>query len=151
MFIREESIHIEAPTEAVYDYLSDIRRHPEWAAQKLSMREIEGGRLESIMTLWPLKVRSVIHIETAERPRRFVYVSEDELSTPHRWRFDITPESGGSRVKFSMERMTNPLLVRIMQPALMWPIFGHPGMLNGLRNIKRTLERETQPAASNPS
>lgn len=140
MFRRDESVHIEASPEAVYDYIADIGRHPEWAAQKLVMRPLGDGRFESLMKMGGLKAVSVIHVETAKRPGTFVYVADDNVSGPHRWRFDITPAGGGSDVKFTLERMHEALLFRLLQPVVMFPLIGHPGMVKGLRNIKRTVE-----------
>lgn len=152
MFVREKSIHIEASPEAVYDYVSDIGRHPEWAKQKLIMRPLGDGRFESLMTMGALKAVSVIHVEKADRPRTFVYVADDNVSGPHRWRFDITPQSGGSNVKFTLERMHEALFIRLLQPVVMFPLIGRPGMLKGLANIKRTLEAKPNPAgAPSPS
>ena len=31
MFVKRKTITIDAPPEAVYDYVSDISRHTEWA------------------------------------------------------------------------------------------------------------------------
>jgi hypothetical protein len=151
MFMREESVHIEASPEAVYDYVSDIGRHPEWAAQKLLMQPLGDGRFESTMHMWPLKAVSVINIETAERPRTFVYVADDNVSGPHRWRFDITPDSGGSNVKFTLERMHEGLFMRLVQPVIMFPLIGRPGMVTALRNIKGTIEGATREPNVAPS
>lgn len=140
MFKRDETVHVDASPEAVYDYISDIGRHPEWAAQKLAMRPLGDGRFESVMWMGPLKAVSVIHVETAQRPRTFVYVADDNVSGPHRWRFDISSESGGSSVKFTLERMHDAFFMRLMQPVCMFPLIGHPGMIKGLSNIKRTVE-----------
>src|SRR5579864_7952525 len=125
MFAREETIHIDASPEAVYDYLSDIGRHPEWAAQKLVMRPLGDGRFESSMTMGAMKARAVIHVDAAEPPRTFVYTADDNVSGPHRWTFDIKPEGAGSTVTLRMERMHDGLLLRILQPIVMWPLIGH--------------------------
>jgi len=141
MFAREETIHIEASPEAVYDYISDISRHPEWANQKLVMQKAGDGRFESHMTMGLLKARAVIHVEVAERPSKFAYVADDDVSGPHRWHFDIAPDAGGSTVTFGLERMHEQFPFTIMQPILLFPLIGHPGMKKGLARIKATLER----------
>lgn len=152
MFAREEWIRIDASPEALYDYISDIGRHPEWAAQKLLMRPLGDGRFESVMAMGALKAVSVIHVEAADRPRTFVYVADDNVSGPHRWRFDIKPDGAGSKVTFGMERMHERVFMRLLQPVVMFPLIGHPGMLTALRNIKRTVESADAKAsaASNP-
>ena len=141
MFAREESIHIEASPEAVYDYISDIGRHPEWANQKLVMRSLGDGRFESLMTMSAMKARAVIHVELAERPRRFVYVADDDVSGPHRWHFDVSSDATGSTVRFGIERLHEKFPFTLMQPILFFPLIGRPGMRKGLARIKATLER----------
>lgn len=149
MFAREESIHIDASPEAVYDYVSDIGRHPEWAAQDLVIRPSGDGRFESVVTMGALKAKAVITVQVSERPSRFVYVAQDDVSGPHRWTFDIEPDASGTRLTFRMERMHDALWARILQPVVMWPLIGHPGVLKALAAIKRHLEApETRPAAA---
>lgn len=146
MFKKTESIHIDAAPEVVFDYVSDLRRHPEWAAQKLLMEETEPGRFDSIATLGPMKFKATTRIEASDRPRRLAYISDDGLA-PHRWTFVIVPESGGSRVTFSLERMTDPWWAVVAQPLILFPLVGHPGMISGLASIKRNLEAtQTEPA-----
>ena len=139
MFAQEKSIDIDAAPEEVYDYVADLRRHPEWAAQKLDIVERDDGRFDSTVTIGPAKLKAVLSVESAQRPRRFVFISDDGLA-PHRWHFDITPRSGGSRLKFGFERMSAPMIIRMAQPILMWPLVGNPGMEKGLSNIKRQVE-----------
>lgn len=146
MFRKYESIHVEAAPEVVFDYVSDLRRHPEWAAQKLVMDESEPGRFDSVATMGAVKFKATTRIETSNRPYRFAYISDDGLA-PHRWSFDIVPEGGGCHVTFSMQRMTDPWWAVVIQPLILFPLVGHPGMVKGLASIKRHLEgAEMQPA-----
>jgi Polyketide cyclase / dehydrase and lipid transport len=148
MYRKEESIHIDAAPEVVFDYVSNIRRHPEWAAQDLVIEESEPGRFESVATIGPLQLKATTRIESSDRPHRLTYISDDGLA-PHRWYFDITPEPGGSHVAFGMERLKDPLVVRVIQPLILYPIFGRPGMVAGLASIKRHLEApQTQSTAA---
>ena len=140
MFAQEKSTDVNAAPEEVYDYVSDLRRHPEWAAQELEVKELEDGQFASTVTFGPVKLKSKLHVEASERPRRLVFVSDDGLA-PHRWRFEIKPQRGGSVLTFGFERMSGPVLIRIAQPILMWPLVGNPGMERGLANIKQNVER----------
>lgn len=139
MFAQEKSIDIDAAPEAVFDYVADLQRHPEWAAQKLEIVPRDDGRFDSTVTIGPAKLKAVLSVESSDKPRRFVFVSDDGLA-PHRWHFDISPRTGGSRLRFGFERMSGPMIIRIAQPILMWPLVGNPGMDKGLANIKRQLE-----------
>jgi hypothetical protein len=144
MFVKEKSIHVEATPEVVFDYVSDIRRHSEWASHKLTIRKTDDGHYESKSQVGPLEPRSVIRIETQDRPRRITYIADDEFSGQYRWHFDITPTATGSTIKYGLERLRAPLWVQLLQPWLMWPMDGRSGVVTGLANIKRALEAGTQ-------
>ena len=91
---------------------------------------------------------AVTHVESADRPRAFTYVADDNVSGPHRWTFTIEPDGAGSKVTLRMERMHEALVARIRQPVVMWPLIVHPGVLKGLAKIKSRVEgTRTQPSA----
>ena len=48
MFVKRKTITIDAPPEAVYDYVSDISRHTEWARHKLIISEGRRGSLRVV-------------------------------------------------------------------------------------------------------
>ena len=140
MFVKEKSIHVEATPEAVFDYVSDIRRHPEWARHRLTMRDTGDGKFESTSQVMHLEPKTVIEIEAAERPRHFTYLCDDNVAGKYRWHFDIAPAGSGSTIKYGLERLRAPLWVRLVQPWLLWPTDGRVGVLIGLANIKRAVE-----------
>ena len=149
MFAKEKSIHVEAAPEAVYDYVSDIKRHPEWAMHPLVVRERGDGTFESTATVMHLEPRTSIRVERQDRPRRFSFLCDDDISGKYRWKFDIEPSGAGCTVRYSLERLAAPAWVKLVQPWSMWTMTGRPGMLTGLANIKRAVEAShTQPAAA---
>ena len=150
MFVKEKSIHVDATPEVVFDYVSDILRHPEWAKHKLTIRTTPGGRYESTAQVVPghLEPRTAIRIETKERPHRFTYVCDDGFVGQYRWHFQITAAGSGSTIKYGVERLQAPLWVKLVQPWVLWPIDGRAGVLTGLANIKRAVEAGTQPSTA---
>ena len=147
MFVKRKTITIDAPPEAVYDYVSDISRHTEWARHKLVIRKVGEGRYESSTEVMHLEPRSVLEVETRDRPRRFSFFSNDSIAGKYRWHFDITREGKGSKVEYGLERLNASLTVKLIQPWLLWPIDGREGVMTGLANIKRNLEAHAAPAA----
>lgn len=148
-FKKEESIHVEATPEAVFDYVSDIKRHPEWAKHPMVMRERGDGTFESTVKVMNLEPHTVIQIETKERPRRFTFICDDDTAGKYRWTFDITPAGTGCTIKYGLERLQAPTWVKLAQPWMLWPMDGRRGVLTGLANIKRAMEStESQSAAA---
>jgi hypothetical protein len=146
MFVKRKTITIDASPEAVYDYVSDISRHSEWARHKLIIRKLDDGRFETSTEVMHLEPRSVLEVETADRPRRFSFFANDSIAGKYRWHFDITREGKGSRVEYGLERLDASLTVKLVQPWLLWPMDGRGGVITGLANIKRNLEAQGAPA-----
>jgi hypothetical protein len=148
MFAKKRSITVAARAEAVYDYVSDIERHPEWARHKLIMKKTGEGRFESRAEVYHLEPTSQLRVETTDRPRRFTFLSDDQYAGTYRWYFDITPVDGGSLLTYGLERLSAPTVVKIVQPWLLWNTGGRQGLVTGLANIKRTLEAQTKRSAA---
>lgn len=149
MFAKKRSITIAATPEAIYDYVSDIQRHTEWAKHPLIIEKKGPGRFESHAKVYHLEPKSDLQVETTDRPRRFSFIANDQYAGTYRWYFDIAPTSGGSHVTYGLERMEAPMAVRVLQPWLLWNTGGRQGLVEGLDNIKRTLETpapQTRPA-----
>jgi uncharacterized protein YndB with AHSA1/START domain len=142
MFVKQKTITIEVPPEAVYDYVSDISRHTEWARHNLIIRKVGEGRYESSTEVMHLEPKSVLVVETTDRPRRFSFISNDSIAGKYRWYFDITGVGKGSKVTYGLERLEASLTVKLVQPWLLWPIDGRGGVMTGLANIKRNLEAD---------
>jgi hypothetical protein len=148
-FDRTVRTTIARPVEAVFDYISDIGRHGEWAGDKLTIRAGGGGSYQSVVEIG-VKVAATIRVEASDRPRQFSYVCDDTLSGLYRWTFGLEPVPAGTVLSHRVERLRGPLLVRMIQPWLMWPLLGRPHTRRGLANIKELLENGTAGAADTP-
>ncbi len=149
MFARGESIQIDASPEAVFDYLADVSKHGEWAADGIvSQRELGpdrgvGVRFTSRVNVLGENVARGVVVE-ADRPRRFVYEVEDR--TGHwRWTMTFRLEGSGTQLIHAFERIKAPLWVRLGQIPI-YRFAGRPGIRRGLANIKAHLgnDRSTQ-------
>ncbi|HEY8642299.1 MAG TPA: SRPBCC family protein [Candidatus Dormibacteraeota bacterium] len=146
-FVREVTVVVEAPPDAVFDYVSEVVRHGEWAGDKLTVTATGAGTYHSVVDMG-MKVPAEISVETSERPRRFGYVCDDSLSGKYRWTFALEPTGSGTRLTHQVERLRGPLLVRLIQPWVMWPLLGRPSTARGLNNIKKHLEAAPEEGAA---
>lgn len=144
-FIREENIDIAAPPEAVFDYVSDFSRHPEWADQKMEMTTGPGpavpGKKFSTVVEFMGKVPGTGEVIESTRPSRLVYDCTDS-GGKFRWTFEITPTAAGSHLLHRNERLSAPLYVKLLQGPLMWPLIGKKMVGNGLAKIKANVEQQ---------
>jgi hypothetical protein len=145
-FQREMSIYIEAVPETVFRYVADIGRHAEWSTQRLSITSEPGPEhgpgatfASSVWVGFLLPTKAHIRVIAEEPPDRFVYECQD-LSGYYRWTMLLQPEGKGTRLTQRMERLQGPLWIRLLQPGLVWPLYGHRAVGNGLAHIKAHLE-----------
>lgn len=149
MFGREESIYIQAAPEAVFNYVADLRRHAEWAAQAMNIA-VEPGPdtfFSSTVRLGRGRMRAYGHVITEEPPGRFIYECRDS-SGHYRWSMLLQAEGTGTRLIQRMERLQGPWWIRLIQPHFLWPLHGRPSVQKGLANIKARLEAGKQPGAA---
>ena len=150
MFRRSNSVHIDAPPEAIFDYVSDFTRHPEWAHEKIEIESVEGtgpgagARYQTIVHFMGT-VPGEINVVESEPPRRLVYKCGDKASR-YRWTFELQPEGSGTKVMHSFERLKEAKWFMPIQPVL-YPILGKKMAAGGLANIKAKVEAAKETSA----
>jgi uncharacterized protein YndB with AHSA1/START domain len=141
--IHTETVLVNASPEAIYDYVSDFARHPEWAHNPLDIKagdESQGqpvATFEYVTHFMGSAAGEGVVVET-ERPNRFTYECEDK-NGKYRWTFDLKPESDATRLSHTVVRLRAPLYIKVMQ-ALLYPFVGRKMIQGGLDNIKVKLE-----------
>jgi uncharacterized protein YndB with AHSA1/START domain len=149
-FAREETITVPADPESVFDYLSDIARHGEWAGNALDVRAAGADRFESTAVAAGVKLHAKIAVESRDRPTRFAYVVDDRTAGRYRWTFALSAAEGGTRIVHRMERLDAPVWMKLIQPWMTWPMLGRPAMRRGLERI-RTHFASVPAAAQHPA
>jgi uncharacterized protein YndB with AHSA1/START domain len=127
------TIHIDAPPEKVFDTLSDVEHHPEWAnpSAKLKMSSVSGGsprmgstyRSEQVFVGKPQTAD--IEIVEFDRPNRFAFAISQrkkdgggkEVHYTHT--FVLSPEGGGTRLERTTDGDGNPVAGFLAKPAIM--------------------------------
>ena len=140
------STDIDASPEAVFDYVSDVVRHPEWAHEKLEIQRTAGTGNEAGATFAYVvhfmgTTRGKLTVKESVRPSRFVYECDDP-SGLYRWTFEITARDGGVHLTHRVEFLRESLKVRLAK-TIMIPLMGNRMANAGLNNIRQKL---TQPA-----
>ena len=141
---RERSVQINASPEVVYDYVSDILKHPEWAAQKMEMRHTGGpekgvGAEFASMVHFMGNVPGKLRVVSDERPRRFTFEARDS-SGAYLWTFTLETKDGGTKLTHSFDRQSAPVYIKLIQPWLMYPLLGKGMFDKGLAHIKARCE-----------
>jgi hypothetical protein len=148
MTIKTYSTHIGAAPEVVFDYVSDVLRHPEWAHEKIEIERVSGtgnevGAAFAYAVHFMGTTRGTLTVKESARPSRFVYECDD-ASGLYRWTFGIAPEGDGSHLTHRVEFLRESLKVKLMK-GIMIPLMGNRVVNAGLENIRRKL---SQPAVN---
>lgn len=143
MYAGQVSVQINATPQRVFDYVSDVSRHPEWAAQKVEMTVHGDSRKPGTMfdanTYYRVKEVCKGKVLRVEAPRVYSFEADTTSSGRNVWTFTITPLGDGAKVDYGFERQDAALWFKIMQP-LMYPIIGRRMLIQGLNNIKSRIE-----------
>ena len=140
------STHIDASPETVFDYVTDVTRHPEWAHEKLEIERNAGtgneaGAAFDYTVHFMGTIKGILTVKESVRPSRFVYECNDP-SGLYRWTFEVTPEGEGSRLTHRVDFLRESVMVK-MTKWFMLPLVGNKMVNGGLENIRQHL---SQPA-----
>ena len=147
MTTKTYSTDIDASPEVVFDYVSDVVRHPEWAHERLEIERTAGTGNEAGATFayavhFMGTTRGTLTVSESVRPSRFVYECDDP-SGLYRWTFEITAKGDGTHLTHRVEFLRESLKVRLTK-AVMIPLMGNRMVNAGLENIRQKL---SQPAS----
>jgi hypothetical protein len=132
----EASIDIDVPRERVYEYVSDMTRHHEWAANTIRL-EPDGDGYRSRGRQLGAENRNILSIVERKAPTRFAFES---LGREGRFRheFDIEGAAGKSRLTKRFIVIHAALPLRLLSP--LFSIVGRRNMRGDVRRIKARLE-----------
>jgi len=132
----EASVEIEVPRERVYEYVSDLTRHHEWAANTIRL-EPDGDGFRS----WGRQVghenRNILSIVERRAPTRFAFESTGREGR-FRHVFDIEGAAGRSRLTKRFVVLHAVLPLRLLGP--LFSVVGRRNMRGDVRRIKARLE-----------
>ena len=139
------SAHINAKPEDVFNAVSDLTRHTEWAANTDLKVEAAsdgpvavGSKYRSSVRFMGKDVQADLEITELESPSRFSYVASDS-SGVHTQEINISPDNGGTLI----ERVTTSemsFMTSIMFTLFGWRMIGKPGMTKFYNSLKAALE-----------
>jgi len=160
VFVRSVEEHIAATPERVFSFLSDIRMHPEWSANPLTVEHVSGpitghGAVYTSIVTEAMPGRSgpikgVVTVIESHAPELFVYECVDDAGR-FQWMFECTRWNDTTVLRHTVERVSGPWYVRMFQP-LVWRLVGVKQARDGLAKLRRIAERPplTLPSGTRP-
>jgi hypothetical protein len=148
-FVRSEEIRTAATPQQVFALVGDIRRHPEWAYNDLTVEHISGPQVGKgahyrsvVKNPAPGAKKpaiAMIEVNESHAPELFIYECEDSGGR-FRWIFECAVWDDMTLVTHTIERLWSPRWVPLVQPA-MWHTFGGKAVREGLAAMKQIAER----------
>ena len=135
----EKQTTVNAPAVKVFEYVSDISRHPEWAAHKLEVEKASEGPVAAGSTFaceghQMGTHRGRVTVTELVPNQKVVYESQDNTGLFRHW-FTLREENGTTRLTKGMEALKPSGLFRILAPLV--AALAVPRALDGdLKRIK---------------
>jgi uncharacterized protein YndB with AHSA1/START domain len=143
---RSHRILVHAPLLSVFDYVSDLTRHPEWSGGELRIEAVTHGPIGvgkeyfsrgevAVQKNRPNKVR----ISDYEPPQKFGFVANDPDFGNVSHVFTFTEQNGGVLITRTMTLSLNPIVAFLFR-FFIYPLIGSPSMDKSLAMLKAKLE-----------
>lgn len=144
--VRSHQVLINAPLQEVFDYVSDLSRHPEWSGGELNIEAVSPGPIAvgkeyrsrgevAIQKDRPNKV----HVSEYKAPHKFGFVAHDPDFGKVSHVFTFVEQSGSVLVTRTMTVNLNPLVAFGFQ-FIVYPLIGSPSMNKAMEKLKSKLE-----------
>jgi len=147
--ININKILVKAPLQKVFEFVSDLKKHPEWSYGELKVKEEEPGPIEvgkeyrSLGQVGPQKDRpNKVQVNLYRPPHQFGFVATDPLFGKVIHLFTFIEQDGGTLVERRVTLNINPMLAFIFR-LFIYPMVGNPQMEKTLAKLKAKLEENT--------
>jgi uncharacterized protein YndB with AHSA1/START domain len=138
----ERSVTIARPVDAVFAYLADGEKCPQWRSGVLDIKRISGdGGLgtryrQGVKGPMARRIAADYEVTAFEPNRRIEFQAVAGPARPH-GRYDLAPDDGGTRLTFSLDAELNGLRKLLMGAAVQRTMDAE---VKALDQLKRVLE-----------
>ena len=138
---------INAQPEAVFAYVSDLTRHPEWSGGRLKVEAVSpgpvavGSRYLSRGDVAGQKDRTnELRVTQVQPSTRFVFVAQDSSFGEVSHEFTFKPQTGGTLMERTVTFSMSPVPAFVFR-TFIHPLVGKPMMDKALAALKAKLEQ----------
>jgi len=141
------SVVINAPPETVFNYVSDLTRHPEWSGGKLKIEALTPGPVavgsgyKSYGEVAGQQNRpNELRVTKFESPTLFEFVAKDPGFGEVINAFKFTPQKDGTLMERTLSMNMNPVMAFAFK-LFIRPVIGQPMMDKSFAALKSRLEK----------
>lgn len=144
--VRTTQVIVHARLRTVFDYVSDLTKHPEWSGGELKIEAVSPG---------PVAVGKeyISHGQVATQKNRPNQLQVTEYASPHIFSFvavdpdfgkvfhafNFTEQNGGVLIKRTVTLTLKPIVAFAFR-LFIYPLIGNPAMQRAFAQLKTKLE-----------
>ena len=144
--VRSHQILVRAPLQPVFDYVSDLTRHPEWSGGELKIEAVTPGPLavgKEYRSRGEVAIQkdrpNTVRVSACEPPHRFGFIANDPDFGDVSHVFTFTEQNGAVLITRTMTLSLNPIVAFLFR-FFIYPFVGRPSMERSLAALKARLE-----------
>jgi uncharacterized protein YndB with AHSA1/START domain len=144
--VRSHQVLVNAPLQTVFDYVSDLTKHPEWSGGELRIEAVSEGPIavgKEYHSRGEVAVQkdrpNRVQITEYEPPHKFGFVAKDPDFGNVSHVFIFTDQNGGVLITRTMTVSLRPIMAFLFR-FLIYPLIGSPSMNKTMAALKAKLE-----------
>ena len=143
---RIHEVFVCAPPEKVFDYVSDLTRHPEWSGGELKIESLTPGPVavgKEYVSRGQVAVQrarpNTVRVSEYDPPRCFTFVARDPDFGRVTHEFTFHQQGEGVLVRRVMSLSMGSFMAFLFRTVI-YPLIGRPSMENAMKRLKHRLE-----------
>ena len=144
--IRSHQVLVHAPMQSVFDYVSDLTRHPEWSGGELKIEAVTSGPIavgKEYRSRGEVAIQkdrpNTVQVTKYEPPHKFGIVANDPDFGKVSHIFTFAEQNGGVLIRRTMTVNLNPFVAFGFR-FFIYPLIGKPSMNKAMAALKKKLE-----------
>ena len=144
--VRTHKILVQAPLQSVFDYVSDLTRHPEWSGGELKIEAVNPGPIaigKEYASRGEVAIQkdrpNTVRISEYRPPYTFGFVANDPDFGDVSHVFTFTEQNDRVLIQRAMTISLNPIMAFLFR-FFIYPFVGRPSMDKSLAMLKERLE-----------
>ncbi len=148
--VRITQVLVSAPLQTVFDYISDLTKHPEWSGGELKIDAVGSGPVavgKEYFSKGEVAIQknrpNQLQVTEYEPPRKFGFAAKDPDFGKVFHVFTFNEQNGGVMVTRTVTLSLNPFVAFAFR-FLIYPLVGNPSMQKAMQGLKTKLEQRNK-------
>ena len=144
--IRTSQVLVHKPLQTVFDYVSDLTKHPEWSGGELKIEALTSDPIgvgKEYLSRGEVAMEkdrpNQLQVTEYEPPHRFGFSAKDPDFGKVKHVFTFTEETGGVMVTRTITLNLKPIVAFAFR-FFIYPLIGNPAMQKSFQKLKTKLE-----------